>query len=97
MARDSELIAREPEGHRKGWIDYRAMRADKRLPTKLDIPEPPCKDCVYWHPHRKYVEHTSDNSKFQKHPDLYSGIACCVAAAMYRDFSCYANKDHKND
>lgn len=51
---------------------------------KLNILEPPCKECHYWDPH---VE-------FDRLGEA-TGVRCCVAESMHSDFSCYQPQPSK--
>ncbi len=48
---------------------------------RLPIDEPPCKNCRYFRPHRRYSERGD-----------FVGVRCCVANAMQSDFSCFEEK-----
>lgn len=53
---------------------------------ELDISEPPCKNCINWHPQQTF------NSCVGK-GFIPCGIRLCHAEKMYRDFSCYKEKE----
>lgn len=54
----------------------------KEFDDILDILEPPCKNCRFWKPHRTYDESL-----------IYTGIQCCISKEIWKDFSCYKEKD----
>lgn len=55
---------------------------EKEFNDILDILEPPCKNCRFWKPHRTYDESL-----------IYTGIQCCISKEIWKDFSCYKEKD----
>ena len=62
------------------WKDHK----DKPV-VILDIPEPPCKHCVYWKPHTQY--------QIEEKGFRFDGVKCCIARKMFSDFSCYRDKE----
>jgi hypothetical protein len=61
------------------WEDY---KEDSAL---LPIFAPPCPNCKFWKPQRRYVELGEYGLKFD-------GIVCCHAKEQHCDFSCYRDK-----
>src|SRR5208337_2121130 len=61
------------------WEIYRPLDDDLRLP------EPPCRECHFWNPRRKYLS-----------GGFYDGVICCHAEEMQADFSCYKEKFEKS-
>ena len=49
-----------------------------KAPIKLDISDPPCRDCKFWNPRIK----TNDRGE-------YGGVVLCTVDSMCHDFSCY--------
>jgi hypothetical protein len=50
---------------------------------KEEMPEPPCKWCKYWKPHRQYNSYS-----------YYIGVRCCISPNGQRfDFSCFCKED----
>lgn len=64
------------------WIDF------KKDIEILDIEAPPCKDCDFWRPHRRYVGTRFDGVTLCARRDLSRGNG-----GMEEDFSCYRPKD----
>ena len=58
------------------WEPWKEYADDAEI---LPIEEPPCKYCIFWHPHREYNSMGS-----------FTGIRCCTSYAMHHDFSCYS-------
>lgn len=58
------------------WKDYEVE------PEILPIEGPPCSQCKYWKPTRKFCL-----------DGVYSGVELCRRTEMFRDFSCYQERD----
>lgn len=52
----------------------------------LPIPEPPCKYCQHWRPARKF-----------RNNGVYAGVSLCRSDEMQPDFSCFQNRQEKNE
>lgn len=50
----------------------------------IDIYDPPCRDCIFWHPQTKHFE---SNGVL-----VFDGVVCCHREEMEHDFSCYRKK-----
>jgi len=66
------------------WKEYNGRIA----PEKIDLPEPPCKHCVYWYPHVEI--------NLLKETGWVSHFSACIAEKMFDDFSCYAEDMQKD-
>ena len=66
------------------WEPWEDDRGKEDL-VRLDIPEPPCKECIFWKPHRQYITTTKGA--------IFDGVQCCVSDEQFHDFSCYRPKE----
>ena len=75
------------------WEHSEKYNGKDEAPKKLNIPEPPCKHCVYWHPHIevKLIEDGLNTPYWANH------FFACIAAKMYKDFSCYRLSGRVNE
>lgn len=64
----------------KPWEDF------KKEPDPLPIGGPPCKDCEYWKPVRKYSQWSNGSINFD-------GVILCQKREMEHDFSCFRKKE----
>ncbi|HEX2959093.1 MAG TPA: hypothetical protein VHO70_19815 [Chitinispirillaceae bacterium] len=64
------------------WTSVLNSNMDVSAPL-VPIEEPPCKGCNFWKPHAVF------NSNHNTGKIEQTGIRCCLAETMYRDFSCY--------
>lgn len=62
------------------WRDYETPPNVVKVEI-LDIPEPPCKNCVHWRPQRLYLD--TDKGV------IFDGVKLCHSPDMVSDFSCY--------
>ena len=51
----------------------------------LDVSEPPCPQCKYWRPQPKVA--------MVKGAQVVQGVILCHAEDMYRDFSCFEQRE----
>ena len=57
------------------------------LPEKINIKRPPCEQCTYWKPYKKYAPQDKNSGVM-----VCSGIRCCASNVMEHDFSCFETK-----
>jgi hypothetical protein len=63
------------------WNPWDKFKEDCEV---LEIPEPPCKNCIYWKPQREYRESIGGQ--------IFDGVRLCHAKGQQSDFSCFKNK-----
>lgn len=68
------------------WEEYKApFHSTRQAMNELPIAAPPCPNCRYWYPARKYQ---AIGDSRDKNP-VFDGVRLCHSENQFNDFSCF--------